>query len=70
MLIWPIFGIMQDAGVPVAAVLYTSPLEFVADIDRVVVRTTPRTTQWVPTPKDLSEDIEVGIACAIVSTSL
>jgi hypothetical protein len=70
MLMWPIDEVLAGSAPEVSAVLYTSPIEFVADIDRVTVRTVPLEAQWVPGKIDPSADCVVAIACAIVSTSL
>jgi hypothetical protein len=70
MLMWPIDDVLGGVSPEVADVLYTSPIEFVADIDRVTVRTVPLGAQWIPLKIDASADCVVAIACAIVSTSL
>lgn len=69
-LIWPVWGFGDVGGSVLAQVLYTAPIEFTADIDRVDVRTVPFAASWIPSAYAGAAEPRVGIACAIVSKAM
>lgn len=70
MLMWNLLAFGSAGFATGSAVLFTAPIEFTADIDRVVVKTVPRSSQWIPCFVAGSGDPRLALAAAIVSKAL